>query len=71
VRQHGLSKRRTWRKLHVAVDEASGEIVGAVLSTNDVADSAALPVLLDQVEAPIAQVSGGGADCAGVGRWRL
>jgi hypothetical protein len=41
VRQHGISKRRTWRKLHLAVDEASGQIVGAVLSTNDVADSAA------------------------------
>jgi len=22
VRQHGVSKRRTWRKLHLAVDEA-------------------------------------------------
>ena len=60
VRQHGISKRRTWRKLHLAVDEASGEIVGAVLSTNDVADSAALPALLEQVEEPIAQLSGDG-----------
>ncbi len=45
VRQHGISKRRTWRKLHLAIDEASGQILGAVLSTNDVADSAALPTL--------------------------
>jgi hypothetical protein len=64
VRQHGISKRRTWRKLHLAVDEASGQILGAVLSTNDVADSAALPALLEQVEEqveePIKQVSGDG-----------
>ena len=26
VRKHGYSKRRTWRKLHLAVDEATGEI---------------------------------------------
>jgi hypothetical protein len=37
VRQHGISKRRTWRKLHLAIDDASGQILGAVLSTNDVA----------------------------------
>src|SRR3982751_3007307 len=30
VRQHGWSKRRTWRKLHLGVDEATGEIVAAV-----------------------------------------
>ena len=26
VRQHGYSKRRTWRKLHLCVDEESREI---------------------------------------------
>ena len=60
MRQHGISKRRTWRKLHLAIDEGSGQIVGAVLSTNDVADSAALPALLEQVEEPIEQLSGDG-----------
>jgi hypothetical protein len=60
VRQHGISKRRTWRKLHLAVDEATGEIAAAVLTTNDVADSTVLPHLLDQVEEPIRQLSGDG-----------
>lgn len=60
VRQHGLSKRRTWRKLHLAIDEASGHIMAGVLSTNDVADSAVLVDLLQQVEPPIAQLSGDG-----------
>lgn len=60
VRQHGISKRRTWRKLHLAVDEATGEIAAAVLTTNDVADSTVLPHLLEQVEEPIKQLSGDG-----------
>jgi hypothetical protein len=60
VRQHGISKRRTWRKLHIAVDEATGEIAAAVLTTNDVADSSVLSHLLEQVEEPIRQLSGDG-----------
>ena len=27
VRQHGYTKRRTWRKLHIGADETTGEIV--------------------------------------------
>ena len=61
VRQHGYSKRRTWRKLHLGVDEASGEIVAAVLSTNDVGDSEVLPNLLQQIKDPFHQVSADGA----------
>jgi hypothetical protein len=57
VRQHGWSKRRTWRKLHVGVDEATGEIVAATLSTNNVSDGEVLPELLDQVPEPLCQVS--------------
>jgi len=61
VRQHGYTRRRTWRKIHVGVDEASGEIVAAVVTTNDYHDSQLLPDLLDQVDEAIAQVSGDGA----------
>ena len=43
VRQHGTGKRRTWRKLHLGVDETTGEILAAVVSTNDWADSGILP----------------------------
>lgn len=60
VRVHGKSKRRTWRKLHLGVNEQNGEIVAAVLSSNSVSDSEALPMLLEQVEEPISQVSGDG-----------
>lgn len=60
VRQHGYTRRRTWRKVHLGVDEASGEIVAAVVTTNNYSDSQLLPDLLDQVDEPIRQVSGDG-----------
>jgi len=49
VRQHGYSKRRTWRKLHIGSDEATGEIVAAVVTTNDFRDDEVLGDLLEQV----------------------
>jgi IS5 family transposase len=61
VRQHGYTYRRTWRKVHLGVDEASGEIVAAVVTTNDYHDSQLLPDLLEQVGEEIKQVSGDGA----------
>jgi hypothetical protein len=60
VRTHGVCKRRTWRKLHLGVDEGSGEILGAVVTTNDVADCEVLPDILEQIDSPIDQVSGDG-----------
>jgi len=61
VRQHGWSKRRTWRKLHLAVNEATGEIVAAVASEAGVSDDEALPDIVAQVEGDIGQVSADGA----------
>jgi hypothetical protein len=61
VRLHGWSKRRTWRKLHLAVDEATGEIVAAVASEAGVSDDDALPDLLAQVPGEVGQVSADGA----------
>ena len=61
TRQHGISKRRTWRKLHLGVDEATGEILAAVVTTNDVHDGEVLSDLLDQIEGEIEQVSADGA----------
>lgn len=60
VRQHGYTYRRTWRKVHLGIDEASGELVAAVVTTNNYSDSQLLPDLLEQVEEEIAQVSGDG-----------
>ena len=60
VRQHGYSKRRTWRKLHVGVDQATGEFLAAVCSDKDMADKHVLPDLLAQIAEPITQLSGDG-----------
>jgi hypothetical protein len=61
VRQHGASKPRQWRKIHIGVDVESRQIVAVVLTQNDVADCAVASELLDQVEGEIAQVSADGA----------
>jgi len=61
VRQHGYSKRRTWRKLHLAVNEATCEIVACVVSENSLTDGETLPDLLEQIPEPIEQVSTDGA----------
>lgn len=60
VRQHGYTKRRTWRKLHIGADETTSEIVAAVVTTNNVSDSQVIEDLLEQVEGDIEQVSGDG-----------
>ena len=39
TRQHGVGKRRTWRKLHLGVDESTGEIASAVVTTHNYHDS--------------------------------
>lgn len=61
TRQHGISKRRTWRKLHLGIDEATGEILAAVVSTNDVHDGSVLKDILDGIDGNIDQVSTDGA----------
>ena len=61
VRQHGITKRRTWRKLHIGVDEATAEIVAAVATTNNLSDDEVLEDLLDQVEEEVEQVTADGA----------
>lgn len=60
VRRYGWSKRRTWRKLHLGVDEQTGEVAAAVVTTNACGDGQALPGLLKQVEGALKQVTGDG-----------
>lgn len=60
VRQHGYTYRRTWRKVHLGVEVASGELVAAVVTTNNYSDGQVLPDLLAQVAEELKQVSGDG-----------
>lgn len=61
VRQHGYSKRRTWRKLHLSIDEATQSIEAVVLTEARVDDAEAGRQLLDETQGPIQQVSGDGS----------
>lgn len=49
VRNHVVGERRMWRKLHLGFDEGTGEILAAVVTTNDMADCEILPDLLEQI----------------------
>ena len=61
VRQHGWTKRRTWRKLHVGVNEATGEVVAQTLTSHRIDDAAQVVDLLDQVDEAVGAVGGDGA----------
>jgi hypothetical protein len=63
VRQHGIGKRRTWRKLHLAVDSQTQEIVAVELTANFIGDAEVLPDLLEQLdpEGTLASVAADGA----------
>lgn len=49
VRQHGWSKHRSWRKLHLGVDANSQEIKDAQVTGNNVADSEVFPSLIQNI----------------------
>jgi hypothetical protein len=59
--KHGATSRRTWRKLHLAVDAASGMIVARTLTDQDANDPSRVGPLLDQIDDPIGQVTADGA----------
>ena len=61
VRKHGIGKRRTWRKLHLAVDPISHAIILESLTENSVADCEVLPDILDKAPDSVKRYYGDGA----------
>ena len=61
LEKHGTKTRRSWRKLHIAVDADTGQIVAATLTTNDVDDASQVGALLDQANGPVASFTADGA----------
>ena len=59
--KHGAKSRRKWRKLHLAVDAASGMIVAQTLTDQDTDDPSQVAPLLDQIDDPIDQMTADGA----------
>jgi Transposase DDE domain len=59
--KHGTKRRRAWRVLHLATDADTGRIVASVLTDKDADDGSQVGTLLDQVDGPVASVTGDGA----------
>lgn len=61
VRQHGWGKHRTWRKIHLAIDESTGNIENCQTTTNAVADGDMVEPLLNEIKGKIEKFAGDGA----------
>jgi hypothetical protein len=49
ARKHGGPKRRTWRKIHIGIDEETLEVRAVEVTTNNIGDAPMLPELLNQI----------------------
>ena len=61
VRTHGKDKRRTWRKLHIAMDAQRHHITASLITDKDALDRWTLPALLEQTAGQIEKVGADGA----------
>ncbi|MPR11581.1 IS5 family transposase [Microvirga tunisiensis] len=59
--KHGGQGHRTWRKLHLAVNPDTGEILASELTTTEGGDASQVGPLLSQISGPIASVTADGA----------
>ncbi|MGM4986078.1 IS5 family transposase [Rhizobium sp. 11_C7_N12_5] len=59
--KHGAKSRRNWRKLHLALDAGSGDIIAHVMTDQDAGDASQVEALLDQIDAPTGQFTADGA----------
>jgi hypothetical protein len=64
VCQHGVGKRRTWRKLHLSVDADTGEILACQMTEGDAADGPLLPALVEASQAAGGKLVSASADGA-------
>ncbi len=61
IRKHGKEKRRVWRKLHLAVNPVTHDIVAAEVSLENVHDAEVLPTLLNPLRRKLRRVYADGA----------
>jgi Transposase DDE domain len=59
--KHGERRRRTWRKLHLAVNPDTNEILASELTSNEIGDSSMMGPLLEQIQSPMSAVTADGA----------
>jgi hypothetical protein len=56
--KHGCKRRRAWKMLHLATDADTGQVVASVLASRDGDNGSQVGSLLDQVEGPVASLTG-------------
>ncbi|WP_299823622.1 transposase, partial [uncultured Jannaschia sp.] len=63
ARKHGPSRRRQWRKVHIAMDAGTGDVRAVEFTSSRQGDSPLLPDLLTQIppEETIGTVTADGA----------
>ncbi|HUL14322.1 MAG TPA: IS5 family transposase [Methylococcaceae bacterium] len=59
--KHGAKSRRRWRKLHIALDAETHQMVAIELTTDEVGDPTVVPDLLAQTKGEIASFTADGA----------
>lgn len=59
--KHGAKSRRNWRKLHLALDADSGDIIAHAMTDQDAGDASQIEPLLVQIDRPIGQFTADGA----------
>ena len=65
--KYGLQKRKTWRKLHLAIDESTGDILEPELTRAKTDDPSQIPILLSQIDQNVEMMIADGAyDTQGV-----
>ena len=61
IEKHRERGTRTWRKLHLAIDASTGEILASELTSKEEGDATQVGPLLDQIPRPLASVTADGA----------
>jgi transposase len=59
--KHGGRSRRRWRKLHIALDAETRQLVATALTTDEAGDSTQVPDLLNGIEGEIGSFTADGA----------
>jgi hypothetical protein len=60
VRAHGAERRRTWRKLHLAINASTQEIIAHTLTSNAQGDAGQVEPLLEKIDRPVEKLYGDG-----------
>ncbi len=61
VRQHGYSKHRTWRKIHIALNPDDSMIHAAEMTTNGIDDASMVKPVLEKIKGKVKKFGGDGA----------